>query len=50
MKKTKVKKISIILIMLLLVMGISIVINATTFDNPVIIGFEDRTLYEKVKL
>lgn len=52
MKKTKAKnkKILIIFIAIALIMGISVIINATTFDNPVIIGFEDEMLYEKIKL
>ena len=52
MKKTKAKnkKILIILMAIVLIMGISVVINATTFDNPVIIGFQDEMLYEKIKL
>jgi len=48
--KSEKQKILIIFILLILIMGVSVIINATTFNNPVIIGFEDEALYEKVIL
>lgn len=52
MRKTKVKtkKLLIIIIAIIMIILGTIAINATTFDNPTIIGFEDEALYEKIKL
>lgn len=55
MKKTKaktsakMKKILIMFIMLMLVMGVSVVIDASTIENPTIISFTDQVLYEMIK-
>lgn len=51
MKKTKAKnkKILFIFIILIFLIGVSVVINASTIDNPTTINFEDAVLYEMVK-
>lgn len=50
MKKTKAKKILSLLIILIFIIGGTVVINATTIENPTIIEFEDEVLFEMVKL
>ena len=48
MKNTKAKKILIIFIMLILLISGTAIIQASTIENPTVIEFEDRVLYEMI--